>query len=673
MKHFLFFALLALSAGVTAMLKAEDLPLKFSPAVGNPNPEEIFVIPEEDGSFIVAMDTRMRWPRIRFNFAENSPRPTAAHEGICADIENLDPEREYSIEMAFGGAKGLVTIPPGERRTITVYYSLIAPGDDVVKLPRNLPSGAPDGVAGGKNVDPSEINSITLIGALDPGRQRYRISNFRAFGNRPENPAPIRDPERFYPFVDDYGQYIHADWPEKIHSDADFAERRRREEASWREAPRTWDRFGGWADGPQLKATGFFRTEKYRGKWYLVDPEGKLFFSNGVNAVNLSDYFRVTSDEAKAFQTAVNGNHEIEFIRRNLIRKYGREFETVYPEVFRRRMQSWGLNTIGNWSDALIYRNSRTPYTMELRLSGVPWIRNKAKHSRMPDVWDPECRKKIAELPTLPKNRFAVNDPFCIGFFICNEIPFGNRDDVARAIWESPGSAARQEWNRRLREQYEAIEKLNAAWGCSFSSREEAQQSSEVPRNMTAECRADFNRFNDATVEEFFKLCRDTIRRNAPNQLYLGSRLFCNDYFAQERNAIAGKYCDVVSYNIYGYTIAGFAPEGLGDVPVLNTEYHFGVRDRGMFSAELSPAGKTQQDRAAALKDYWRTLLRNPRMVGAHWFLYQDQPLTGRWHWGGENFAVGLVDGTDTPYDVLVNTLRELGETMYAAREETGQ
>ena len=157
MKHFLFFALLALSAGVTAMLKAEDLPLKFSPAVGNPNPEEIFVIPEEDGSFIVAMDTRMRWPRIRLNFAENSPRPTAAHEGICADIENLDPEREYSIEMAFGGAKGLVTIPPGERRTITVYYSLIAPGDDVVKLPRNLPSGAPDGVAGGKNVDPSEI------------------------------------------------------------------------------------------------------------------------------------------------------------------------------------------------------------------------------------------------------------------------------------------------------------------------------------------------------------------------------------------------------------------------------------------------------------------------------------------------------------------------------------
>ena len=43
--------------------------------------------------------------------------------------------------------------------------------------------------------------------------------------------------------------------------------------------------------------------------------------------------------------------------------------------------------------------------------------------------------------------------------------------------------------------------------------------------------------------------------------------------------------------------------------------------------------------------------------------------------WAGPtgSVVVGLVDGTDTPYDVPVNTLRELGETMYAAREETGQ
>ncbi|UKI34212.1 MAG: hypothetical protein L6W00_13000 [Lentisphaeria bacterium] len=40
--------------------------------------------------------------------------------------------------------------------------------------------------------------------------------------------------------------------------------------------------------GPKLKATGFFRVERCEGKWYFVDPEGRLFFSRGVNSVRLS-------------------------------------------------------------------------------------------------------------------------------------------------------------------------------------------------------------------------------------------------------------------------------------------------------------------------------------------------------------------------------------------------
>ena len=48
----------------------------------------------------------------------------------------------------------------------------------------------------------------------------------------------------------------------------------------------TLDRFGGWADGPKLNATGAFRTEKLDSKWWLVDPDGRLFFSLGVQAVN---------------------------------------------------------------------------------------------------------------------------------------------------------------------------------------------------------------------------------------------------------------------------------------------------------------------------------------------------------------------------------------------------
>ena len=42
-----------------------------------------------------------------------------------------------------------------------------------------------------------------------------------------------------------------------------------------------WDKWGGWADGPQLEATGGFRTTKWNGKWWIVDPDGHLWWSHG--------------------------------------------------------------------------------------------------------------------------------------------------------------------------------------------------------------------------------------------------------------------------------------------------------------------------------------------------------------------------------------------------------
>jgi hypothetical protein len=92
----------------------------------------------------------------------------------------------------------------------------------------------------------------------------------------------------FFPFCDRYGQFKHADWPGKIHSDDELLKARRREEAwlaAHRESPiPDADKYGGWKGGPQLAATGFFRTEKVDGRWWLVDPEGHLFFSLGIAA-----------------------------------------------------------------------------------------------------------------------------------------------------------------------------------------------------------------------------------------------------------------------------------------------------------------------------------------------------------------------------------------------------
>ena len=61
-----------------------------------------------------------------------------------------------------------------------------------------------------------------------------------------------------------------------------------------------------------------------------------------------------------------------------------------------------------------------------------------------------------------------------------------------------------------------------------------------------------------------------------------------------------------------------------------------------------------------------REALKRPNIVGAHWFTFRDQPLTGRRD--GENYQVGLVDVCDTPYKELTDAMREIGDRMYSYR-----
>ena len=64
--------------------------------------------------------------------------------------------------------------------------------------------------------------------------------------------------------------------------------------------------------------------------------------------------------------------------------------------------------------------------------------------------------------------------------------------------------------------------------------------------------------------------------------------------------------------------------------------------------------------------NYVNACLDHLRYVGAHWFQWQDQPLTGRPD--GENYSIGLVSITDTPYPELVAAVQKTASTMYQRR-----
>jgi hypothetical protein len=154
------------------------------------------------------------------------------------------------------------------------------------------------------------------------------------------------------------------------------------------------------------------------------------------------------------------------------------------------------------------------------------------------------------------------------------------------------------------------------------------------------------------------------MRRFAPNQLYLGCRFASRP---TEAVSVAAQYSDVVSFNIYNRSLDpntwGFTST-LGK-PCVIGEFHFGALDRGMFHPGLVRT-RDQADRGQAYQEYLRSVLALPAFVGCHWFQYCDEPLTGRFD--GENYNIGLVSGTDTPYGELVAAARQSQSEIYSLK-----
>ncbi|MBL8991869.1 MAG: agarase, partial [Spirochaetia bacterium] len=73
---------------------------------------------------------------------------------------------------------------------------------------------------------------------------------------------------------------------------------------------------------------------------------------------------------------------------------------------------------------------------------------------------------------------------------------------------------------------------------------------------------------------------------------------------------------------------------------------------------------KDQAERARAYELYMKDALNSTNIVGAHWFQYVDQPLTGRWL-DGENYQVGFVDVCDNPYPETIEASRKIGAALY--------
>ena len=524
----------------------------------------------------------------------------------------------------------------------------------------------------------SEMTPAEIVDAL------YRPAYHRALSGGRKTKMPVADEPwakmattNFLPCIDRFGQFKYRDWPGKVKDETELRADVAKEEAELASHPGPSDRneYGGWTKGPQLKATGRFRVEKVDGKWWLVDPSGRLFWSWGAVRVTpssavtplngnprtprtggnmpdrdclfeglpakgtpLAQFYETYDSLLHPFYLARNETRTFDFSSANIYRKYGEDWLERYSDMCHRRLRSWGANTIANSSDLRICLQDRTPYAERVECRSRPISASWGGWGKFRDPFDPSFTEGVRK--ALEEHGREAHDKWCIGFFIDNEIQWGAKEtDLAQwTLWSEDSQPAKVEFLKRL-----------AAKGID-------PKAQKVPDE-------DLKAFTRVVVDEYFSRTRETVKAFDPGLLYLGCR-FAGSARPWVIDACA-KYCDVVSYNIYKDEVGSWRlPNGL-DAPVMIGEFHFGAWDRGLFGSGLINKG-SQEGRATALKKYVESALGNPQVVGVHWHQFSDQPVTGRFD--GEFFQVGWTDVCDRPYPETVKAIREVSYPMYETR-----
>ena len=647
-----------------------------------------------DGAMGVKTGVEYSWPGVRMDFLAGE-RDLSAFGEVSIAVSNTT-DRAEKVQLSIKGETlqgqtpgGSVTLAPHEAGVLRVRlknmpWALDAPLELVGMR------GFPKAPGQGSTFDLRHVTSFHIFLRQDREPGGFAVSRVAASTSGAKQ--TIYPAATFLPFVDKYGQFMHDDWPGKIHNDEDlFAARDA--EAAWlaehADGPiPDADPYGGWAGGPQLEATGFFRTEKVNGKWWLVDPDGHLFFSHGVDCVTTSgttgigfreNYFswvpakddpqfgafwsvRTTPQAHGFYMEPEHVPYDLfNFPRANALRKYGPDWEQQCAERAHARMRAWGLNTIANWSDTAVRNMRRTPYTSSFAARGPVIEGSSGWWGKLCDPFAPEfeesARKNAAE-----EAARTGDDPWCIGWFVGNELSWGRDDrEIGRAVLRSPASQPAKAAARDLLEaKYGSAEKLDAAWGTHYGSWDGFLSATNAPDESL--CGPDLAAIHRAVVAKYFKTVRDAIKAVAPNRLYMGCRIAWGCDVIYEECA---RYCDVVSVNIYSRQPSRDLPKGADDKPMIVGEFHFGALDRGLFHTGLV-ATRDQAERAECYRAYVGACLDHPRYVGTHWFQWMDQPLTGRGD--GENYQIGFVTVSDTPHPELVQAARNVAATMHQRR-----
>ena len=545
--------------------------------------------------------------------------------------------------------------------------------------------------AGGKPCNIEDIDSIIVTTRKGRNYEGLKINEIYVTKKLPDltvNGETV---------VDMFGQWKDIDSEEKFKTSEEIAEYLKGE-YEWAKSHNEYlnpdfDCYGGWKK-LNFGAKGHFYKHFDGRRYWLVDPLGNAFFSNGVcyahrtgiygkvnNMENWFDYLPPKDDElfGECWTTAkdipefvkrngleaANGILLYNFARANAIRVFGKDkWFDAWVTINTARMKQWGFNTISVGVND--YKDERTDeYLEKAKIPYCITMQDFPKTSvslfrDFPDVFSEEY-ETLSE-SYAKKLTSKVNDPYFIGYFVTNEPEWLFQRDVniaERVFLSDIKTASKTALIKWIKAKYQDINLLNEAWSTSFNSFEELYIPFKVDfDNKTVE--TDFNDMFDLLFQKYSEVPSKHLRQVAPNAINLGMRYASYDAscYAEKQNF------DAFSFNCYSRSVGEILKnvENSIKVPYIIGEWHIGAADSKLMSNALVNA-INQAERGIACHEYVRNCLISKKCIGSHYFEFNDQPVLGRFD--GENMQIGLVDVCLKPYKETIEQFQKINNQMY--------
>lgn len=441
------------------------------------------------------------------------------------------------------------------------------------------------------------------------------------------------------PALDELGQSNLLDWKGKAHGLKQLRNQWKAEDQEKVSAENLYgySQYGGYADH-RLQGTGFFRKEQVDGRWWLVDPDGCQFLSVGVCCINVGSGGHVKDLDKrlsmlkelppkKYIHTDRQGNRSAEFSPWNLVRRFGEDYLQPAMDLTFKRMDKWGVNTIGNWSQKELERAGRKAFTCTMRPAYVD-----GGLFGLGDPYEPDFEERLRESlrPLMAEYR---DNPWLIGYYVGNEPTWvGAENRVCEALLKGRDRAMKT-----------ALQQYLQAYGDTREAR---------------------SSFVYDTFDRYLAAVKRLQLQLDPNHMNLGYR-FGNIYAVNERLArICAKYFDVMSFNFYAIKPDHKLMDRVlswTNLPMIIGEFHFGAVDRGLGQSLFQV--RDQMERGKAYRNYVETGFSHPGLVGVTYFTWNDEDVLGRFD--GENYNCGLVDVTNVPYREQTEAMMETAKRLY--------